>query len=69
MPKSKPVNEAIVTTLLAQAGLRVSRAELESLARGYDDHRAAVESLYLVKEARYGSPCLNFEPNPDLVDW
>jgi hypothetical protein len=62
-------DRAIVTTLLGEAALPASPDEIASLARVYRKLRAGIESLYAVADARYESPCLNFDPNPTFADW
>jgi hypothetical protein len=59
----------VVTTLLGEAGLPASPAEIESLAVAYAGLKADIESLYAVEEARYESPCLHFDPDPTFADW
>ena len=61
--------ETVVRTMLGEAGLPASEEEIEALVKAYPAHKAGIESLYAVAEAKYESPCLTFNPNPTFADW
>jgi hypothetical protein len=62
-------DQAIVTAILAEAGLPAGPTEIAGLARAYRKLKTDIESLYGVADARYESPCLTFNPNPAFADW
>ncbi|WUH99974.1 hypothetical protein OHR68_41915 [Spirillospora sp. NBC_00431] len=56
--------------LLAAAGLPASDDEIDELAAGYTQLRAAVDALNAVPAARYGEPALRFRASAEVVeDW
>ncbi len=61
--------EATARTLLAIAGLHPSEQEVADLVAGYPMHRAGVEALWAMPEARYAAPALIFDPTPEFADW
>ena len=61
--------DATVRTLLGAAGLKPSEEEIATLVAAYPAHKAGVESLYAVTEARYGAPALVFSATPTFADW
>jgi hypothetical protein len=61
--------EATVRSSLVAAGLSPSEEEIASLAEGYADYRAGIDSLYAVPETRYASPALTFSATPIFADW
>ena len=61
--------ELTVRTLIAAAGLAPSEAEMATLVSAYPDHKAGIESLYAIPEARYAAPGLIFTATPVFADW
>jgi hypothetical protein len=64
-----PDTTTTVAVLLAGAGLHPSAAEFDILVAAYPLHKAGIESLYAVTEARYEAPALVFNPTPVFEDW
>jgi aspartyl-tRNA(Asn)/glutamyl-tRNA(Gln) amidotransferase subunit A len=62
-------SEVAVRTLLKAAGLSPSEDEIATLIAAYPAHKAGIESLYAIPEARYESPALIFNPTPVFADW
>lgn len=69
MSETAGESTAVVRTLLAAAGLPASAGEIDALAAHYPAHRAAVDGLYAVPEARYVDPALRFAAAARIVDW
>ena len=61
--------ENTVRTLIAAAGLSPSEEEIATLVAGYPQHKAGIESLYAIPEARYAAPALVFSATPIFADW
>jgi hypothetical protein len=61
--------ELTVRTLIAAAGLSPSEEEIATLIAAYPEHKAGIESLYAIPEARYAAPALIFSPTPVFADW
>jgi hypothetical protein len=61
--------ETTVRAFLAAAGLTPSEEEIATLVAQYPMHKAGIESLYAIPEARYESPALIFDPTPVFADW
>lgn len=63
-------DEAVVRTLLAQAGLApTTEWDLAVLTATYGMLRPLADSLYAVEQARYESPATRFDPDPGFADW
>jgi hypothetical protein len=61
--------ELTVRTLMAAAGLAPSEEEIATLVAAYPLHKAGIESLYTIPEARYAAPALVFSATPTFADW
>jgi hypothetical protein len=62
-------SEAAVRAALTAAGLSVSDEEFAALVASYPGHRARIDALYAIPEARDASPALVFDAAPVFVDW
>jgi hypothetical protein len=71
-PEPSGTEVATVRTALASFGVTagdgpgacLTEAELKSIARGWDDQRAAIDRLYAIPETRYIDPALRFRADP-----
>lgn len=55
-------NKETVRALLAQHGLKPSKAELEQFTKAYAQARQRADRLYTMPEVRYEDPALSFDP-------
>jgi hypothetical protein len=58
-----------VRALLDAAGLNPPDEDVEALVQAYARKRRMVALLFTVKEARYESPALTFQPDPRQAEW
>jgi hypothetical protein len=58
-----------VRAWLDAAGLDPPEEDFEALVQGYSRNRQMAALLFSVKEARYESPALTFQPDPRHADW
>jgi hypothetical protein len=61
--------ESTVRALLSAAGLMPSDDEFATIIAAYERHKAGIDSLYDVPDARYETPALIFNPTPVFDDW
>jgi hypothetical protein len=58
-----------VRAWLDAAGLDPPEEDFEVLVQGYSRNRQMAALLFSVKEARYESPALTFQPDPRHAEW
>ena len=59
----------LVRTLLGAAALPATDGEIAAFAAAYPLHRAAMDALYAVPDARYVNPALRFRAAGRITDW
>jgi hypothetical protein len=69
MPLPELDAETIIRLRLAETKLPARDDEIADLVAAYPQHRAMIDLLYSVPEAKYEAPALLFNPLPVFADW
>ena len=64
-----PDLRALVTLLLARAGISPSDSEIDALTKQYAELKKTIDALYAIPECRYEVPALRFDAAAPFADW